>query len=76
MKNIHVRAIGADKHYMSMMNLKVGFLILLALFTFTVSAMAETYVSPNDIKCVDDVSSSTYQWISAAVVLMCMALLL
>lgn len=58
------------------MNLKVGFLILLVLFTFTVSALAETPATANDIKCVDDVSSSTWQWIAAAAVLMCMALLL
>ncbi len=56
--------------------LRVGFLILLVLFTFTVSALADTPATANDIKCVDEVSSSTWQWISAAVVLMCMALLL
>jgi type III secretory pathway component EscU len=68
-------AVRADKHYMSM-NLKVGFLILLVLFTFSVSASAETLATAADIKCVDEVSSSTYQWIAAAAIVMCMALLL
>lgn len=73
---LKARAILPDKHYMSMMNLKVGFLILLVLFTFTVSALAETPATANDIKCVDDVSSTTYQWIAAAAIVMFMALLL
>jgi hypothetical protein len=63
-------------NHVSHVGLRIGFLLLLILFTFTVSALAETPATANDIKCVDDVSSTTYQWIAAAVVLMCMALLL